>query len=126
MERVFLTHAAGDRSRDSWRRFPLVRGPSSSPRSVAARCFSSAISWSERVSERLQTPVFRAKQHPRAQLDVFLDGAQRAPERVFELFVHAVAKALAVEPVPNVAAVPHDILLLNLTQRSPAVGAGER
>src|SRR5688572_14152533 len=64
----------------------------------------------ERGGEGRQPSICRAGLHAGAQLDVFFDGAQRAPERLFELFVHPVAEAFAIEPMPDVAAVTYEVL----------------
>src|SRR5688572_10051126 len=75
--------------------------------------------------EGQQPSIGRARLHAAAQLDVFFDGPERAPERIFELLVHALAEAFAIEPMSDVAAVPYEVLLLDLPQRAAAVWAGE-
>jgi hypothetical protein len=54
----------------------------------------------------------RALSHPRPQRYPFLDGAQRAPERLLEFFLHALAQAIGRESVPHVTRYPHEAGLL--------------
>src|SRR5687767_8263531 len=76
--------------------------------------------------EAFQALRLRTRVHSFPQRDALLDGAQRAPERLLELFLHPVAKAVGVESMAHVTAVPHQAGFLDFPQRPATVGTRER
>src|SRR5687768_1885892 len=68
----------------------------------------------------------RALPHSRPQRYPFLNRAQRAPERLLELFLHALAEAVGCESVSNETAVPHEAGLLDFPKRPATVRTCER